>query len=100
MTQMALPGSFAIGHLRDNTDKAEVARHRSPGHMSSRHWSAFLDHRTNAFLQGYESFLGRDGGYKLVVVPRIFRVRRLFHLEQISRMNLAAVRTNRTLAKQ
>src|SRR5665647_1367304 len=63
----------------------------SPGDFGSRPRSALLDQRANALLQRDKCLLRRNGGDELVVIPRIFRFRRLLHLEQIGRVNLSAV---------
>jgi hypothetical protein len=56
--------------------------------------------RTAALLEWTERLVSRNGGAELVVVPRIFRFSRLFHLEQEHVMELAAVGTDFSLAEQ
>ena len=62
--------------------------------------SGLLQHRADALLERDEGFRRRDGGDEVVIVPRILRVRRLLHLEQIGRVDLAAVGADRALAEQ
>src|SRR5262245_33618544 len=59
-----------------------------------------LHQRAAAFGQRAEGFVRRNGGAELVVVPRSLRLRRLLDLEQIHRVDLAAVGAHRALAEQ
>src|SRR5271156_2813895 len=58
------------------------------------------DERTIAVFQRPERLIRRNGDTQLVDVARIFRFRRRLDLKQISRMDGAAVDTDRALAKQ
>src|ERR1700675_4969278 len=71
-----------------------------PGHDEKTNRSALLDHRADALLERDKSLIRRNGGDELVIIPRIFRLRWLFHLEQIGRVNLAAVGADRAGAEQ
>src|SRR5499427_2728288 len=55
--------------------------------------------RAAAFRQRPERLIGRDGGADLEVVPPALRFRRLLHLDQIHRVDLAAVGAHRALAE-
>src|SRR3979490_85968 len=59
-----------------------------------------LYQRTSAFRKRSESLLSRGGSDQLVVIPRPFGFGRLLDLEQISGVNLAAVRADRAPAEQ
>src|SRR5262249_14341394 len=56
--------------------------------------------RAVAVLERTEGLVGRNGGAQLVEVARIFRLRRLLHLEQVGRVQLAAVGADRARAEQ
>src|ERR1700731_107704 len=58
------------------------------------------DQRAMAVLERPERLVGRNGGQQLVEVARILRFRRRLHLEQIGRVDLAAVGADRALAEQ
>src|SRR2546422_9198679 len=58
-----------------------------------------LHERAVALVHRPERLLGRNRGAHLVVVPRALGLRRLLHLEQVDRMDLAAVGAHHTLAE-
>src|SRR5882672_12404655 len=59
-----------------------------------------LYQRTSAFRKRSESLLARRGSDQLVIVPRSLGLGRCLDLEQIGRVNLAAVYANSALAEQ
>src|SRR5512144_164586 len=73
-------------------------RMQSPAPQPNRRLAA--DQRAVAFLERPEGFIRRDRSADVVEVAGIFRFRRRFHLEQISRMHFAAVGADTALAKQ
>src|SRR4051812_32262434 len=62
--------------------------------------NALLDHRTPAVSHWPECLLGRNRRDQAIVVVRIFRLVRLFDLEQIHRMDHAAIGADRDVAEQ
>src|SRR5262245_30381807 len=58
------------------------------------------DQRAAALVHRTERLVRRDGGTQLVEVPRALRLVRLLHLEEIHRMDLAAVGADFALAEQ
>src|SRR5262245_2836403 len=60
---------------------------RSPTCISA----SALHQRAAAIGQRAEGFVGRDGGADFVIIPGALRFRRLLDLEQIHRVDLAAV---------
>src|SRR5215510_5853701 len=56
--------------------------------------------RATALGERPERLVLRDGGAHFVIVPGTLRFRRLLDLEQIHRVDLAAVRAHGTLAEQ
>ena len=75
------------------TLRANNRRRRSAAVLS-------VDHRTAAVLQRTESLIRWNGGAQLVVVAGIFRLFRRLDLEQIGRVDLAAVGADLALAEQ
>src|SRR5437660_6923081 len=66
-----------------------------------RSWTdASLHQRALAILQRAERLIGRDRRAHLVIVPGSLRLRRLFHLDQVRRMDLAAVGADAAFAEQ
>src|SRR5688572_12051210 len=59
-----------------------------------------LDERAASLGQRTERLLRGDRRADLVVVPRTLRLRRLLHLDEISRVDLASVGADRALAEQ
>src|SRR5438132_6930792 len=59
-----------------------------------------LRQRALALVERPERLLGRDGGAHLVVIPRALGLRGLLHLEEIHRMDLAAVGADGALAEE
>src|SRR5882672_3353356 len=53
-----------------------------------------------ALFLGTERLIRRNRGADLVVVPGVLRLRRLLHLEQIRRVDLAPVLADAALAEQ
>src|SRR6059036_2561741 len=60
----------------------------------------FLDELAPSLVEWPERLLGRDGRLDLVVVPRVLRLGRLLHLDEVRRMDLAAVDADRPLAEE
>src|SRR5262249_47179330 len=77
---------------RDESQHAGVAwqkcQERTHARVSRR---VFVHERAAAFRQRPEGLIGRNGGADLEVVPRGLRFRRLLHLDQVHRVDLAAV---------
>src|SRR5262245_14573603 len=61
------------------------ARSRPPG------FSLLLHERAVTLVEGAEGLLGGDGRADLVVVPGVLGLRRLLDLDQVGRVDLAAV---------
>src|SRR5207245_4059672 len=59
-----------------------------------------LDELAPTLVERTKRLLGGNGRADLVVVPRVLRLGRLLHLDQVRRMDLAAVDTNRPLAEE
>src|SRR6266545_1134663 len=59
-----------------------------------------LDQWAVALVDGAEGLVRRDRGPDLVVVPRILRLRGLLHLDQVRRVDLPTVGSDRALAEQ
>src|SRR5713101_9257013 len=60
----------------------------------------FLDELAPSLVEWPERLLGRDGRLDLVVVPRVFRLGWLLHLDEVRRMDLAAVDADGPLAEE
>src|SRR5881628_3060032 len=60
----------------------------------------FLDELAPSLVERPERLLGRDGRLDLVVVPRVLRLGRLLHLDEVRRMDLAAVDADGPLAEE
>src|SRR5882724_10466085 len=58
-----------------------------------------FDELAATLIERTERLLGRDRRADLVVVPGILRLRRLLDLDEVRRVNLAAVDANRPLAE-
>lgn len=107
----AAPGGRSAGSLHFCTLTEDVrlpramrtSRGRWAFRKSSRPQASFallLHQRAIAGFERLGRVFRRDGGDQLVVVPGIFRLFRLFHLEQIGRNDAAAVGAQRALAEQ
>src|ERR1700687_6430997 len=73
----------------------ETRRHRAGGQPP-----LLLYQWTGTFRKRSESLLSRGRANQLVIIPRPLGFGWLLDLEQIGRVNLAAIRTDRALAEQ
>src|SRR5207249_7257816 len=73
------------------------SRPPAPGPAATR---LLLHELTAPLIQRPERLLSGDSCADLVVVPRVLGLGGLLHLDEIRRMNLAAVDTNRPLAEE
>src|SRR5689334_21960158 len=70
---------------------------RPPGTSS---YPASLHQRATALRDRTECLIGRNGRDQPVVIIRVFRLVRLLHLEQVHRVNDAAVLADGNVAEQ
>src|SRR5215510_16348571 len=59
--------------------------------------SLFLDELTSALIKRAERLIGGNSRADLVVIPRVLRLRRLLHFNEVRGMNLAPVDADRSL---
>src|SRR5262245_30877288 len=96
---------IARGHhdawrMRDESQLLALHCKMSATNTRSRATKSLAAHeRAAAFRQRAERLIGRDGGAHLEVVPWALRFRRLLHLDQVHRVDLAAVGTHRAPAE-
>src|SRR5438094_6801637 len=72
----------------------------SPPPLAPAQRGLLLDELAPTLIEWTKSLLGRNGRADLVVIPRVLRLGRLLHLDQVRRVDLAAVDTNRPLAEE
>src|ERR1700723_3041298 len=82
-------------HRLATSTRGTPRRFTTAGVFPNKWVRSFLDERALAQRQGLGGIVRRDRRDQPVVVPRIFRLFRLLHLEQIGRNEMAAVGAGR-----
>src|SRR3989442_5579807 len=88
---------------REMRKRAAWSPHPSPGFappLAPAQRGLLLDELAPTLIERTKSLLGRNGRADLVVIPRVLRLGRLLHLDQVRRVDLAAVDTNRPLPEE